>query len=147
MFCYTSLYVVSNNKSKTMYSWVLMSNSKETVHGLVEYSMSQAVEHSSQGVLGKREFYRMLEKAAEKQHDWLRGQRFPYKVSWSYFLAKGKLAKAELEDCDRCRLGNASWLKFRFVTWAGPLVHFVDPGGRIRAVAADLHHSYSNTGL
>lgn len=42
---------------------------------------------------------------AKTGHDWLGGQGFPYKASRSYFLGSGKLAIAELEDCDWYLLG------------------------------------------
>ena len=42
------------------------------MHGLREYSASQAVEHSSQGILVKSEFSGVLEGGkAETEHDWL----------------------------------------------------------------------------
>ena len=40
---------------------------EETIHGLGEYNVSQAVKHSSQGILGKLRFYRALEGATQKQ--------------------------------------------------------------------------------
>lgn len=40
----------------------------KTTLGLGEYSDSQAVEHSSRGILGKSKFYRVLEEATWKQH-------------------------------------------------------------------------------
>lgn len=41
----------------------------------------------------------------ETGHEWLGGQGFPYKAGRSYFLGKGELAKAKLEDCDWCMSG------------------------------------------
>lgn len=38
-----------------------------TIHGLGEYRAFQAVKHFSQGILGKLEFYRVLEEATWKQ--------------------------------------------------------------------------------
>lgn len=40
---------------------------KKTMHGLGEYSASPAEEHSSWGILGKNEFYRVLEEAMRIQ--------------------------------------------------------------------------------
>lgn len=37
--------------------------------------------------------------------DWLGGRGYPHDASSFYFLCYGKLAKAELKDCDRCMLG------------------------------------------
>lgn len=44
----------------------------KTIHGLGEDSASEAAEHSSQGILGKSEFYRVVEAASQKQGmtDW-----------------------------------------------------------------------------
>ena len=56
--------------------------SRETLCGLGEYHTSQAVEHSSQGILGKSEFYGVLEEA---MHDWLGGWGFPYMAGGSFF--------------------------------------------------------------
>lgn len=58
----------------------------KTIYGLGEYSSSQAVEHSSRGIWDKIEFYRELEEAMGKQHDWLGDQGFPHKVNRSCFL-------------------------------------------------------------
>ena len=41
---------------------------EETIHGLGEYNVSQAVKHSSQGILGKLRFYRALEETTWRQH-------------------------------------------------------------------------------
>ena len=51
----------------------------------------------SGGILGKSEFYRALEEAIRKWHDWLKVRVSLY--GWQV-LFHGKLAKAELEDCD-----------------------------------------------
>lgn len=40
------------------------------------YLAPKAVEHSSQGNLGKSKFFRMLQKATETTHDWLEGPAF-----------------------------------------------------------------------
>lgn len=46
-------------------------NQGKTILRLGEYGASEAVEHSSQGVLGKNEFYEALEVAMGKWYDWL----------------------------------------------------------------------------
>ena len=50
----------------------------KTIHELVGgvYLAPKAVEHSSQGNLGKSKFFRMLQKATETTHDWLEGSAF-----------------------------------------------------------------------
>lgn len=45
---------------------------KKAVHVLEDYSNSQAVEHCSQGIWGKKEFCRTLEEGTWKQA-WLAG--------------------------------------------------------------------------
>jgi len=42
---------------------------RKTIHGLGEYCASHAMEHFSGGILGKREFSRMLEEATQKWYD------------------------------------------------------------------------------
>lgn len=44
-----------------------------TIHKLGMYSASQAVEHSSRGILGKSEFYRVLGKVS-RNSAWLAGK-------------------------------------------------------------------------
>lgn len=41
----------------------------QTIHRLGEYGASQSKEHTSQEILGKREFCKALE-AMQKWHDW-----------------------------------------------------------------------------
>lgn len=50
----------------------------KTIHELWGgvYLAPKAVEHSSQGNLGKSEFFRMLQKATETIYDWLEGPAF-----------------------------------------------------------------------
>lgn len=68
---------------------------EKTIHGLGEYSASEAVERFPEGCLGNSKFYRA---PAEATHGWHGGQGFPY----SYFLGLGKLKLTDWEDCDWC---------------------------------------------
>lgn len=49
----------------------------KTIHGLGEYSASQAMENCSQGIWGKT----IRRGNAETGYDWLGCQEFPYKAS------------------------------------------------------------------
>lgn len=58
----------------------------KTIHGLGEYSASQAVGYFSRGILGKRKFYSVRRGSMETGHDWLGGWEFPFKARNAYFL-------------------------------------------------------------
>lgn len=51
----------------------------KTIHGLGEYSALTSMERSSQGILGKREFYR------DEKRYWSRGGEFPHKLAGLIF--------------------------------------------------------------
>lgn len=97
-----------------------------TIHGLAEYSASQAVEQSFWGILDKSRFYRVSVSRDNQKtgQDWLRGRGFPCKASRSHFLGKVKGTQAEWEDwlvrfSQWVLPPSAGWCRVRFVTWGG----------------------------
>ena len=75
--------MLSNDKPKQFSNAISLIHfiQGKTIHELCVcvggvYLAPKAVEHSSQGNLGKREFFRMLQKATETTHDWLEGPAF-----------------------------------------------------------------------
>ena len=75
------------------------------MHGLREYSTSQAWGSLPEGCGQERGLYSIRRGNVETRRDWLGGWGFPYKGSRSCVLGSGELAEAELEGCDRCVLG------------------------------------------
>lgn len=75
------------------------------MHGLGEYSASQAWGSAPEGCGQELGLYSIRSGNVETRRDSLGGQGFPYKESRSCVLGSGELAEAELEDCDQCVLG------------------------------------------
>lgn len=75
---------MSNNNQKKKFDLMSFIQGK-TIHGLGQYCASQAVEHSSQGILGKNEFYRVLEKGKRKQGRLTRKLTIPHQAAGPVF--------------------------------------------------------------
>lgn len=60
---------------------------------------TEPLKHCLPATWGKSKLHR--EETSCKWHDWLRGGDFLIRPQ-SYYLEEGKLAKAELENCDWC---------------------------------------------
>lgn len=63
---HTRTSLVSNDKTKKL-SKVMSRRQRRASCGLGDHSASEAVQHSTQEVLGKSGFYKMLEGATQKQ--------------------------------------------------------------------------------
>lgn len=74
------------------------------MHELGEYSASQAVVHSAQ-LFGAKNGFIVRSSSAQRWHRRLGAPDFPFKDNRPCFLGSGKIANAELADCDSCVLG------------------------------------------